>query len=32
MNSVVLDEVSKMNLFTRDLNHFAKELPIKYFG
>lgn len=27
MNSVVLDEVAKMNLFTRELNHFAQELP-----
>ncbi|AYV68095.1 MULTISPECIES: L-ribulose-5-phosphate 4-epimerase [Niallia] len=27
MNSVVLDEVAKMNLFTRELNHFSKELP-----
>ncbi|RKD71351.1 L-ribulose 5-phosphate 4-epimerase [Sinobaca qinghaiensis] len=27
LNSLVLDEVSKMNLFTRELNHFAKELP-----
>ncbi|MFP7171170.1 L-ribulose-5-phosphate 4-epimerase [Terribacillus sp. 7520-G] len=27
MNSVVLDEVSKMNLFARELNHFAEELP-----
>lgn len=27
MNSVVLDEVSKLNLFTRELNHFAQELP-----
>lgn len=27
LNSVVLDEVSKMNLFTRELNHFAAELP-----
>ncbi|MGD7045801.1 L-ribulose-5-phosphate 4-epimerase [Jeotgalibacillus proteolyticus] len=27
MNSVVLEEVSKMNLFARELNHFAKELP-----
>lgn len=27
LNSVVLDEVAKMNLFTRELNHFAKELP-----
>ncbi len=27
MNSVVLEEVSKMNLFARELNHFAEELP-----
>ncbi|MEH7254246.1 L-ribulose-5-phosphate 4-epimerase [Neobacillus niacini] len=27
MNSVVLDEVAKMNLFARGLNHFAVELP-----
>ena len=27
MNSVVLEEVSKMNLFTRQLNSFAEELP-----
>ncbi|SNZ17425.1 L-ribulose 5-phosphate 4-epimerase [Terribacillus aidingensis] len=27
MNSVVLDEVAKMNLFARELNHFAPELP-----
>ncbi|WP_010677623.1 L-ribulose-5-phosphate 4-epimerase [Bacillus timonensis] len=27
INSVVLDEVAKMNLFTRELNHFAVELP-----
>ncbi|MGX7352076.1 L-ribulose-5-phosphate 4-epimerase [Enterococcus canis] len=27
MNAVVLDEVCKMNLFARQLNHFAKELP-----
>ena len=27
MNSVVLEEVAKMNLFTRELNHFAEELP-----
>lgn len=27
MNSVVLEEVSKLNLFTRELNHFAQELP-----
>jgi len=27
MNSVVLEEVAKMNLFARELNHFAKELP-----
>lgn len=27
LNSVVLDEVAKMNLFTRELNHFAQELP-----
>lgn len=27
MNAVVLDEVAKMNLFTRELNHFAEELP-----
>lgn len=27
MNSVVLDEVAKMNLFTRELNHFAPILP-----
>jgi L-ribulose-5-phosphate 4-epimerase len=27
MNAVVLDEVSKMNLFARELNHFAEELP-----
>lgn len=27
MNSVVLDEVAKMNLFTRELNSFAEELP-----
>ncbi|WP_193062507.1 L-ribulose-5-phosphate 4-epimerase [Oceanobacillus oncorhynchi] len=26
-NSVVLDEISKLNLFTRELNHFAQELP-----
>lgn len=27
MNSVVLEEVAKMNLFTRQLNSFAEELP-----
>jgi len=27
MNSVVLEEVSKMNLFARELNSFAEELP-----
>ncbi|EOT40609.1 L-ribulose-5-phosphate 4-epimerase [Enterococcus columbae] len=27
MNAVVLDEVAKMNLFTRQLNSFAEELP-----
>ncbi|MFP7288048.1 class II aldolase/adducin family protein, partial [Shouchella clausii] len=27
MNSVVLEEVCKMNLFARSLNHFAEELP-----
>ncbi|MFD2630162.1 L-ribulose-5-phosphate 4-epimerase [Oceanobacillus kapialis] len=27
MNSVVLEEVAKMNLFARDLNRFAEELP-----
>ncbi|WP_054957450.1 L-ribulose-5-phosphate 4-epimerase [Paenibacillus dakarensis] len=27
MNSVVLEEVCKMNLFARELNHFAEELP-----
>lgn len=27
MNAVVLDEVAKMNLFARDLNHFAEPLP-----
>ncbi|EOI01801.1 L-ribulose-5-phosphate 4-epimerase [Enterococcus moraviensis ATCC BAA-383] len=27
MNAVVLDEVCKMNLFARDLNHFADNLP-----
>lgn len=27
MNAVVLDEVAKMNLFARELNHFAPELP-----
>ena len=27
LNSVVLEEVSKMNLFTRQLNSFAEELP-----
>ena len=27
MNSVVLEEVSKMNLYARELNHFAEELP-----
>ena len=27
MNSVVLEEVSKMNLYTRELNRFAEELP-----
>jgi L-ribulose-5-phosphate 4-epimerase len=27
VNSVVLEEVAKMNLFTRELNHFAEELP-----
>jgi len=27
MHSVVLEEVSKMNFFTRELNHFSKELP-----
>lgn len=27
LNSVVLEEVAKMNLFTRELNLFAKELP-----
>lgn len=27
MNAVVLEEVSKMNLFTRQLNSFAAELP-----
>lgn len=27
MNAVVLDEVAKMNLFTRQLNTFAEELP-----
>ena len=27
MNAVVLDEVAKMNLFARELNHFADLLP-----
>lgn len=27
MNAVVLDEVAKMNLFTRQLNSYAQELP-----
>ena len=27
MNSVVLDEVAKMNLYTRELNRFSEELP-----
>lgn len=27
MHAVVLDEVAKMNLFTRELNHFAEPLP-----
>lgn len=27
INSVVLDEIAKMNLFARELNHFAEELP-----
>ncbi|MBO0440129.1 L-ribulose-5-phosphate 4-epimerase [Candidatus Enterococcus ikei] len=27
MNAVVLDEVCKMNLFSRELNHFAENLP-----
>lgn len=27
VNSVVLEEVSKMNLYTRELNRFAEELP-----
>ncbi|WP_028608603.1 L-ribulose-5-phosphate 4-epimerase [Paenibacillus harenae] len=27
VNSVVLEEVCKMNLYARQLNHFAKELP-----
>ncbi len=27
MNAVVLDEVAKMNLFARELNHFADPLP-----
>lgn len=27
MNAVVLDEVCKMNLFARELNHFADNLP-----
>lgn len=27
MNAVVLDEAAKMNLFARELNHFAPELP-----
>lgn len=27
MNAVVLDEVCKMNLFARQLNHFSEELP-----
>lgn len=27
VNAVVLDEVAKMNLFARELNHFAEELP-----
>ncbi|WP_086314314.1 L-ribulose-5-phosphate 4-epimerase [Candidatus Enterococcus palustris] len=27
MNAVVLDEVCKMNLFARELNHFAETLP-----
>ncbi|WP_077619376.1 L-ribulose-5-phosphate 4-epimerase [Bacillus sinesaloumensis] len=27
INSVVLDEVAKMNLFSRELNHFAETLP-----
>jgi L-ribulose-5-phosphate 4-epimerase len=27
MNSVVLEEVAKMNLYTRELNRFAEELP-----
>ncbi|MCP3028966.1 L-ribulose-5-phosphate 4-epimerase AraD [Halobacillus sp. A5] len=27
LNSVVLEEISKMNLFARELNHFAQELP-----
>ncbi|MCJ1977489.1 L-ribulose-5-phosphate 4-epimerase [Lactococcus paracarnosus] len=27
MNAVVLDEVAKMNLFSRELNHFSESLP-----
>jgi L-ribulose-5-phosphate 4-epimerase len=27
VNSVVLEEVCKMNLYARQLNNFAKELP-----
>ncbi|MFC7063513.1 L-ribulose-5-phosphate 4-epimerase [Halobacillus seohaensis] len=27
ISSVVLEEISKMNLFARELNHFAQELP-----
>ena len=27
VNAVVLDEVAKMNLYTRELNHYAPELP-----
>ncbi|HLQ41074.1 MAG TPA: L-ribulose-5-phosphate 4-epimerase, partial [Tetragenococcus sp.] len=27
MNAVVLDEVAKTDLFARELNHFASELP-----
>ena len=27
MNAVVLEEVAKMNLFARQLNSFAAELP-----
>lgn len=27
MNAVVLDEVAKMNLYTRQRNSFAEELP-----